>query len=633
MDFVINSDPERVCSNFVRPKLGAKAANRFLAAINRPSWLLREHVLKPNLFRCLPGQDIAQSSYIPVAVTPKTPGRNHFLAQQLARGDDFFKPCDPALWGVLPYFANVLRACRPEWDELTGGEVWQPPSERVLVAPYHIFTFEFDVPDIGFLREQFGWLMTKKKPIDSLMGQLFLQLSGFADFSGLTVVYGGNKSLHIHLTFRTDLSNEVLNLGAVANPRSGFIEHWLMLRPIVCEVLRVPDGVEPDANLRLPEMYRRTPNSFRYIDNEDHLLGVPPGEFVQQVTLFELWRKRASAGATATFFRPGPFHAPQQEARRSTGSARTIKDPSNLTAAEISFCEERLRAWVGKWPKLDRLAHRAGRWEARFYNSPADRNASSIMREDFATIQLIGTGADGLKPKPLLFPLGRMIWLWVEQMNRQRQSKGEEPTEVAVLLRRPNVAGNHPMEVAFRDAAVDPDAARLAAGLIIFGAVVADQLVLIRGAEGLGKTSTLLNNHHKIIQRIEAPGDPALALYAFGDYLTAEAKCSDFNNAQEGNGFVGVVLLSFAEAYRRVCKDLRLAPISLSDAAKRGYSSLWTAVKAHQPAVMQAFKAMHFEIWATVGDARLVGFTVHQVLHAWEHQSPTRANVVALLLV
>jgi hypothetical protein len=351
IDFVLNSESERFCRSFVRQKLGAKAANRFRAAISRPSWLLREHVLKPNLFRCQPGQDIAQASYIPVAVTPKTPGRNHFLAQQLARGDDSFGPCDPALWGMLPYFANVLRGCRPEWDELTGDEIWLPPSERVLVAPSHVFTFEFDVPDIEFLREQFGWLMAKKKPIDSLMGQLFVRLSGFADFSGLTVVYGGNKSLHIHITFSTDLANEVLSLGAVANPRPGFIEHWLMLRPIVCEVLRVPDGVEPDASLRLPEMYRRTPNSYRYIDNEDHLLGVPPGEFVLQVTLFELWRERASAGTTATFFRPGPFHAPQQEARRSTGSARTARDPSNLTPAEINFCEERLRAWVGGMAK------------------------------------------------------------------------------------------------------------------------------------------------------------------------------------------------------------------------------------------------------------------------------------------
>lgn len=558
-DFVLDFDPERFCRSFVRPKLGAKAANRFRAAISRPLWLLRERVLKPNLFRCQPGQDIDQASYIPVAATPKTPGRNHLMAQHLARGDDSVGPFDPALWGLLPYFANVLRACLPDSDELTGDDIWQAPSERVLVAPSHVFTFEFDVPDIEFLRQQFGWLMAKKKPIDSLMGQLFVRLSGFVDFSGLTVVYSGNKSLHIHITFSTALGDEVLNLGAVANPRPGFIEHWLLLRPIVCEVLRVPPGVEPDASLRLPEMFRRTPNSYRHIENEDHLLGVPPGGFVPQVTLFELWRERASAGTTATFFRPGPFHSPQQQVRRSTGSARTTNDPSNLTAAEINFCEERLRAWVGEWPKLDRLAHRAGRWEARFYNSPADRNASSIMHEDFATIQLVGVGVDGLKPKPLLFPLGRMIWLWVEQMKRQRRSEGEEPAEVAVLLQRPNVAGSHPVEVAFCDAAVDPDSARLAARQLLFEAVVANQMLLIRGAEGLGKTSGLFIDHHKIIQRIEAPGDPALALYGFGDYKTVQAKCGDFNIAQKGNGFVGVVLLSFAEAYRRVCKDLRLA--------------------------------------------------------------------------
>jgi hypothetical protein len=341
MNLVIDADPDGFCRDFVRPKLGAKAANRFRAAISRPSWLLLDHVLKPNLFRCEPGQDIDQASYMPIAVTAKTPGRNHLLAQQVAKGDDGSGPFDPALWGMLPFFANALRACRPEWDELAGDEIWQPPSERVLVALHHVFTFEFDVPYIGFLREQFGWLITKKKPVDSRMGQLFVRLSGFADFAGLTVVFGGNKSLHIHITFSTALCNEALNLSAIASPRPGFIEHWLMLRPIVCEVLRVPAGIEPDANLRLPEMYRRTPHSYRYVDSEHHILGVPPGEFVPQVTLWELWRERTSAGTTATFFQPGPFHAPPMMSEPK--SDRSGKRRRRLSV--VAFCWWTTTCW------------------------------------------------------------------------------------------------------------------------------------------------------------------------------------------------------------------------------------------------------------------------------------------------
>ena len=151
------------------------------------------------------------------------------------------------------------------------------------------------------------------------------------------------------------------------------------------------------------------------------------------------------------------------------------------------------------------------------------------------------------------------------------------------------------------------------------------QRLWVRGPEGIGKTSSLFAEHHRIVQRTEAPGDPPLALYAFGDYETAAAKCEDFNEAQRGNGFAGVVLPSFSAAYADACRGLGLAPMSQADAARRGHSSLWAAVKALQPRVLEAFRAGHAELWAKVGDARMVGFTVHPVLHGWDRRSPTRA--------
>jgi hypothetical protein len=181
------------------------------------------------------------------------------------------------------------------------------------------------------------------------------------------------------------------------------------------------------------------------------------------------------------------------------------------------------------------------------------------------------------------------------------------------------------LEAAFRGAARDPESARAAARQFFLGAVPSHQLLWVSGPEGVGKSSSLFAKHHRIIGRVEDPGDPPLALYSFGDYETVEQKCTDFNKEQQERGFVGVVLPSFSEAYTRACKELGLAPMSQVVAAKRGHSSLWAAVKVAQPAVMEVFRAMHAEMWARVDGARMVGFTVHPVLHGWDRQSPTRA--------
>jgi len=190
----------------VRDRIGRRAANRFRAALAGPPSLLVDRALRPHLFRCDPGRDIWEGTYQPVALTAKTPGRNHELAQALARGaPGGCSASDPEAWAALTFFANALRPCLPDWDETVGREVWQSPSERVAVGPHHVFTYEHDVADLGFLREQLSWLASRKKRGDSPMGRLFARLSEHADFAGLTVNYSGHKSLHIHAVFDTRL--------------------------------------------------------------------------------------------------------------------------------------------------------------------------------------------------------------------------------------------------------------------------------------------------------------------------------------------------------------------------------------------------------------------------------------------
>jgi hypothetical protein len=620
-DLNVDADEARFL-DLVGAKLGATNRNRFRAAHARPSWLLRDRVLRPNLFRCEPGRDLTECTYYPVALVTETPGRNHELAQRVAAVAKRFSADE--VWSQLTYFANALRACAPEWDEASGRDEWQAPSERV-VGRHHVFTFEFGVPDIGFLREQMSWLKARKKPSDSPMGRLFARLSGYADFAGLTVSYGGNKSLHIHAAFETRLACETLHLDAVADPRTGFAAHWDLLRPTVREALGVPEGVEPDAHLRCPEAYRRMPNAYRLVEDDGHVLGVPPGTWVRQVTLWEQWRERAAANTTAILFRPDPFHQPprgDRARRRSDAAASAVG--GDLTPEQAAFCEQRLREHFGDWPKLHSLRQERGRWIARFYNSPDDRGPGSVLREDFKTIHLVGTGAEGLYPRPLPFPLWRMIRFWAAEFDRRRRAEAV-PEEEVVASARPRTGGDHPLEVAFREAARDSDAARAAAERFVLDAVPGHLNCLIRGAEGLGKSSSLFSNHHLLIERIQE-ADPHLSMYAFADYETAASKCQQFNAAQLEHGFVGILIQSFSKAYERACADLRLAPMTQVEAARRGHSSLWAGVKALQPRVMDAFRAMHAEARRPAADgARPVFFSVHQVMHEWANRTPTRA--------
>ena len=181
-----------------------------------------------------------------------------------------------------------------------------------------------------------------------------------------------------------------------------------MLRPIVREALGVPDGIEPDPMLRFPETYRRMPNAYRAVEDDGHILGMPRGTWVRQVTVWEQWRERAASNVTALFFRAEPFHEQASDAephqrRRSDGAAVTPVR-GDLTREQVAFCEEMLRNHFGDWPKLDRLTHERGRWVARYFNSAQDRNAASMLREDHTNVLLAGTGAELSKSSPAGLP-------------------------------------------------------------------------------------------------------------------------------------------------------------------------------------------------------------------------------------
>ena len=262
------------------PTLGPKAANQFVRATLNPSNWLADTIIKPRLFK----PDVFGGVYYPVDLTKFSTGRNHHFAELIATDPDPIKTYGGDPWVGLTLFANPLRLWTshaviedPEADAVFHADA---PKDRVTLGDHHILTYEFDVAHPEFLDLQLSWLRPKQSPLDCPIGKLFKYCSAFADFTGITVNYSGNKSLHIHVVFETALARTRLGLDGCspADLRRGFASHWERLHedllPILCT-----QGHRADEHLRYAESFRRIPNGTRVVES-GHLLGFPEGKVI-----------------------------------------------------------------------------------------------------------------------------------------------------------------------------------------------------------------------------------------------------------------------------------------------------------------------------------------------------------------
>src|SRR3954447_8168952 len=515
----------------ITPTLGPKAARQFVRATQSPSNWLADTIIKPRLFR----PDWLGALYYPVDLDKFSVGRNHRLAELIASDPDPLATYGGDPWTGLTLFTNQLCLSRllDQAEDDRAAQQPDPPKHRVVLGDHHIFTFECDVPDPEFLKLQLSWMRSSKNPLDCPLGALFRHCSGYADFAGVTVNYSGNKSLHFHLVFETGFARHRFKLEDVitSNIRRGLVGHWERLHEDVLRVLEVPDGIRADEHLRFPESFRRVPNGSRLIE-AGHLLGFPPGTLIPQITFWEKARERAAGGELPLFFQPEPFHAEPTVLRQVRSYSPAKKLGHNLTEDEVRFCEERLRDIYPEWPRFDHLTFEGNRWVAKFRNSEADRNRSSIMREDFSTFHVVGRDAADLKPRALPYPLAIMRRYWRGQYQGKQGREDQALSIQEVLLAPPEEADADPLEERFRARVTDATSAQKEMQFLLRSTVAEHPLLLVVGPEGVGKTSTLMALHHEIIADLRRKGDSALAMYAFADYDAAVKKCAAFNAAQ-----------------------------------------------------------------------------------------------------
>ncbi|KOX41407.1 hypothetical protein ADL19_31540 [Streptomyces purpurogeneiscleroticus] len=357
------------------------------------------------------------------------------------------------------------------------------------------------------------------------------------------------------------------------------------------------------------------------------MLDLPKGIYVPQITVWERARERAARDDLPLFFTPEPFQtdaigaATRSVERTRFTTARKLGD--TMSADEVAYCEERLREAFPGWPRFDNLTFEGGRWVAKFRNSANDRTPSSVMREDYSTVHLVGRDAEGLAHRPLDFSLGFMLRLWCGQLAKEK-GRLDAAVSYTEIMNGSEIKLLNPFERRFCKRVHDGASAAREMRLLLLSTVRSHDHVLISGPEGVGKTSVAMAEHRRIVGDLGRRGDSMMSMYAFASYEAAEDKCADFNRLNATNPFIGVVLPSFARIYAEACTRFEVKAITDVEAARRGFGSRMDAIKSLQPKVLTYFQERHRSLWSQIGTLTPVFFTVHQVAHDWHLYGPTR---------
>lgn len=524
---------------------------------------LARHAMRNGEYHCL-------------APYKKLPGLNHYYAERVTAG--------AAKVRHFPLFSNSLAVTEPNAD----GK-WPEAKGRLRLGAQQIFTFEFDVETEAFFMEELGWCLPKPPFNASALSILHDRLREYADYRLMTAVWSGNKSLHIHLTFDTQL---YLNTHARPCPstlQGGHKAHWELLRPMVLDVLRPSVGAQPDGHLSYATSFRRTPNALRKLD-KPNILGFPAGRSVRQVVLFEEETKRQSA--LKLLLSPSLFSVEEK-----------IREPRNYNAGmalpgdQHRHCERRLfEFYEGTGLDFVRLVHIGGGHRALFRNTARDRNPATYISEGFVTPKFVGTDADLATARgcpALPAPLSQMIRIWCAELDQ-----ADELTEGQIVAARKLMSANLPRYM-----------------------ILVREPIILTAPEGISKTTTIINDFDRIDMAVN--GDHRPTMFAFGDYANAHEKAEYFNERWKGSRHHAVVWRSWSRWYSDICDDLDREALTDAIATARGIP-LWRLIERLQPDVRREIERQHRDLWQTVGDRQPVIMTVHDVAHAWNRFGRSR---------
>lgn len=615
--------------SILESKLSKKAFNQFERSAAKTSCAMLDEIILPNVYK-------PRKSFL--ALThDKITSRDHGDAQTWAEALEIGLRAEIEPW-VTTFFTNALQPV-PQ-DHL----LYRHPSDRVVFGGPTVFTFEFDKKDLTFFEQQCAWVRSKNKDINCRMGDVYRALSSYADFIGITVVWSGNKSFHIHIMF--DPAPMLAQAESLRDcpPRAGMAQHWQRLKIIIMPILNPvvgEDVVEPDSTLQFPDPYRRLPLGTRVHDGEN-FFGFPLGTRVPQLVMWEKIRKLAAPGSSAMFFSAALFTEQRAKlkeiANRNRAAAVAKALPPIFSKDEMDHFEKKIRETFpdGFYPEFVRFGHDSDGWKAMFRNHAGDKTPTSVMKENFAGVLISGGNPLQLQNGTPRLPmtLGECFAFWALDLRPKTWDifddgypDGDEEddllADVVHVLGEGHVTGASIIEQDFARRATTREATA-SATREFFRSALMHSCIWVKGPEGSGKTSQIME---LLPRRLDMIGNvrkvSPRAMFAFADYRAAIEKCEEFNNIQAKMDTIyrGILTPSFSKLYDMALKDLGMPTgdkITVLDAAKKKCPSIWVAVQMYQPKVIAWMADFHERAYGAHKGRCPIFFTVHDVAERWK---------------
>jgi hypothetical protein len=589
--------------------------------------------------------DPAKGFYVPVSDFLKLTGKLPTYSEQL-RPTDF-----PS--AVFPYsfFTNALLIPLGYGTDSFNDKPALEPKYRATNIGFLVATIEYDCETTEQMEECLAWTRCGDGKGDfsrAPFAAVDRELARFADYRGHTIVFTGRRSLHSHLIFSTKhLENAPWDLMAeerLAHSHSNLLHeahqtYWDAAEEIFQRILQ--PSLQPDDKLRRLTQWKRSPWALRLLDEGAEVLGLPKGTVIPQLVIQENIRTRASRNAQQ-FLVPPEFSAKQSRPIKSRNRKCTsweVGDEKLLTLVQ-EVCREE---W-GDYPKPAAVRSDGREWTINFWNHAQDHKPSTFVKGPHRRLVLCGQHSfnqhfylpdhisadelcDGLTeadrqtedtpclPSPEIPPFltseHQPKRNWIEsQIDRIHSSFAEPIAETA----------SDEIKTVYRQ--------RLSTAL--WEARIFDAHMVIRGPEGIGKTTRLLDELALEILDLAMSIYPKqrFACIACRSIPQAEAKAQEYE--QSGKYRNAVVLMSVQKHYERQCEAQEVEPIPSYYFPDHSLNGFLGHIRSKQPEVFAALEKTRHKLWKGEDGVNLFNsgntilFTTHALVRCWDCNHTTR---------
>lgn len=547
------------------------------------------------------------SVHAPLVNSQIQPGYNHLPVQNaLAEGGS---PMD--IQPLYCLFTNPLRlaAYGPDYDDERHASKWEPPSDRFTNVGWWVFTFEVDSASVSELEEQVDWTQGSrgKTPLDSLDRNL----KAYKQYRGITAVFSGNKSIHLHIVLSTKhfvsdpntLSRREKEQWVTAVPDSQlrpiYVAAWDQLNDIIRSELGT--NLAFDEGLRFPTQLRRLPWGTRFAE-KDTLLGQPKGSEIRQSVLYEKVLARAPKGSSQWLIdlTISIGYGSQRTSIAYTWSPEIAENLEMLDRV-ANFLKE--RGW-GTYPEPVSLVVEHGTALLRFKNHITDARPSTIVTGPYCNIAYNGNRPSGL---PKCLPDGLTLDQVLQTVRPDTIPEPEaivgSPPAGDYFARRFWMAGT---------------SASIAADQVAKRSVIYANWTkrsVIHSVEGAGKSTGFMRmlpmrRHDEWCDKVarfydfadpdeRMPTLNGFMVFACRSYDQASQKAEEFNqiHVNDGSPYRSVVLKSFSQLYREACAICSEPERSISNIAQLGHQSYREGIIAEQPDVHSKMLRMVDQQW------------------------------------